>query len=273
MPYVKFPISVGISSAGALIGTVGMLLWFANYYETQIKAETGAEATLASFMLPVSVNIAMVGGIFWAVSAYGFLKDMKWAFSTAIIGSVLCILGGFFPILPYVSTGLGFPPTSTVFAVNLLFFVLLQTHVRPTQRKVLLLSFLTGIAYVLAFINGVASTHYILVTHGSYYIALEPINFFASIAWGVTTVSTVLGKSWSSMLISLAAIASILGGIPIALASQVDLSRPSLFWPSPLLALTIIGILHFIGNPETESKDRLRNANVGNNGISLSGER
>ena len=69
---------------------------------------------------------------------------------------------------------------------------------------------------------------------------MQPLNFFASIAWGGATVSLVLGKSWTRPLIAWAAVGSIFGGVPIALASQMELNYPSLFWPSPIVALFVM---------------------------------
>jgi hypothetical protein len=240
----KLAIELIMSSVGALLGTVFVLFLFVSVYQTQVNAEVirGAsiEAVLVSLVLPALTNLAIVGGVLWITSGYGFATGGEWAFPTAITACVLSILAGFFPILPWVSSNLGFPPTSIVFAVNLLFFVLLQTYVRPTERKVLLLSLLAGVAYVLAFINGVAGTHYLMATNAPIFVAVQPLNFIASFSWGVTTISVTLGKWWARPLAIGSAAASSLGGIPIALITQIELRRPSLFWPSPLAALAIL---------------------------------
>ena len=244
----KLAIELAMSSVGALLGTVFVLFLFVNTYHMQVRVEVirGApiEAVIVSFILPALTNLAMVGGILWSMSIYGFLSEKEWAFSTAITASVLSILAGFFPILPWVSSGLGFPPTFVIFASNLLFFILLQTHTQPTGKGTLFLSLLAGLAYVLAFINGVASTHYILATGDPFFIALQPLNFMASFAWGVTTISVILGKRWARPLAIGSAAASLLGGIPIAVITQIELGRPSLFWPSPLVAAAILAFIY-----------------------------
>jgi hypothetical protein len=240
----KLVIELTMSSSGALLGTVFMLFLFVNIYQTQVTVELirGApiEAALVSFLLPALTALAMIGGIIWIVSGYGFATDEEWAFTTAITASVLSILAGFFPILPWVSSNLGFPPTSVIFILNLLFFVLLQTYVRPTEREVLLLSLFAGAAYILAFINGVAGTHYLMATNAPVFVAVQPLNFIASLSWGVTTISVTIGKWWARPLAIGSAAASSLGGIPIALITQIELHRPSLFWPSPVAALAIL---------------------------------
>jgi len=237
-----------MSAVGALLGTVFALFLFVSTYQTQINAEVnrGApiEAVIVSLVLPALTNLAMVGGILWGISIYGFLNEKGWPFSTAITASVLSILAGFFPILPWVSSGLGFPPTSVIFAFNLLFFILLQTHTRPTGKGTLFLGLLAGVAYVLAFINGVASTHYLLATGNPFFVALQPLNFIASIAWGVTTISVVLTKGWARPLAIGSVAASLLGGIPIAVITQTELGRPSLFWPSPVAAAAVLAFIY-----------------------------
>ena len=240
----KLAIELSMSSAGAMLGTVFMLLLFVGTYQTQINVEVirGApiEAVIVSFILPALTSLAMVGGILWVLSGYAFATNQEWAFPAAITASVLSILAGFFPILPWVSSSLGFPPTSVVFVFNLLFFILLQTYVRPIEKRMLLLSLLTGVAYILAFINGVASTHYILATSDPFFIALQPLNFMASFAWGVATVSVILNRRWAKPLMIGSAAASLLGGIPIAAVTTTAMGRPSLFWPSPTVAAVIL---------------------------------
>ena len=237
----KSNVGILFSVTGALLGTVVMLLLFVMIFEVQVDAEIvrGApiEAQIVSFILPALTNLSMVGGALWVVSAYGYATGKEWSFPVSITASVLCILAGFFPILPYVSSDLGFPPTSLIFVVNLLFFILLQISVRPTERRALFVSVLAGTAYILAFINGVASTHYIIATGGAFFIALQPLNFAASVSWGVAAIATVMDKKWSSPLIIGAATTSVMGGIPLALLTQMEMNRLSLFWPSPLMAL------------------------------------
>jgi hypothetical protein len=144
----KLAIELAMSSVGALLGTAFVLFLFVNTYHEQVHAEVirGApiEAVIVSFILPALTNLAMVAGILWGISTYDFLNEKGWAFSTAITASVLSILAGFFPVLPWVSSGLGFPPTSVIFVFNLLFFILLQTHTRPTGKRTLFLSLLAG---------------------------------------------------------------------------------------------------------------------------------
>ena len=194
-------------------------------------------------MLPAVAVIGLLGGILWLIAAYGFAARRQWAYPSAVIGSVLCVLSGFFPILPWVSSGLGFPPTSVVFAFNVVLFVLLQMRVVPVARSVLLLSLFAGMAYILAFINGVASTHYILTGGGIYFVLLEPVNFAASAIWAAAAVATVLRKWWAEPAILAGGTASVLAGIPIALLTQTELGRPSLFWPSPLLSLALLMVV------------------------------
>jgi hypothetical protein len=240
----KPAIGLAMSLIGALSGTIFVLFLFVSTYQMQVGAEVirGApiEALLVSFVIPAMADLALIGGILWTISGYGFVTQSEWAFPTAVAASVVSILAGFFPILPWVSSSLGFPPTSVIFALNLLFFVLLQTHVRSTEKLPLLLSLLAGVAYILAFINSVAGIHYLIATNSPIFIVLQPVNFIASLGWAATTISLTLAKSRSTPLAIGSAMASLLGGIPIALVTQLELARPSLFWPSPLVAAAAV---------------------------------
>jgi hypothetical protein len=254
----KRALEITMSLTGGLLGTAFVLLSFVNIYQTQIDAEIsrGApiEALLVSFIIPAMADLAMVGGIFWITSACGFATERKWAFSTAITASVLSILAGFFPMLPWVSSSLGFPPTSVVFVLNLLFFIILQTYVRTTEKGPLLLSLLAGVAYILAFINCVAGTHYLIETKFPLFVVLPAINLIASVGWGATTISLTLGESRTMPLAIGSAIASLLGGIPIALITQSELTRPSLFWPSPLVAAATVALICFVLTKPNKSR-------------------
>ncbi len=252
--------AVVVSIIGALLGIVFYLLVFLNVYHLQIQTELSrgapVEALLVSYMLPLLTVLAMIGGVTWAVAGFGFSTGQDWSFSTAITACIFSILAGFFPILPYVSSGLGFPPTSVVFAANLLFFFLLQAYVRPTGIKPIVLSLLSGMAFVLAFVNGVASTHYILATMDPIFIALQPLNFFASGGWAVTTICVVLRKDWMQRLALGSGIASIVAGGPLAVVTQMELGRPSLFWPSPILAGATLAAIYFVDRPSKASAEK-----------------
>jgi hypothetical protein len=245
---IRNPLGFVISFIGCILGTVVTLFMFVRSYSllisTEITRGAPSEALLVTYILPALANLGFAGGILWGVSAYGFASEKTWSYPIALISSVLSILAGFFPILPYVSSGLGFPPTSIIFVINVLFFIILQRYPQLTGGRVLGLSLLMGIAYILAFINGVASTHYIMTGGGAYYSALEPLNFGASIAWGTCTVTYVLRKTWTSPLVVAAALASMLGSIPISLVSQAELARPSLFWPSPIVAIVVLALYY-----------------------------
>jgi hypothetical protein len=247
-----------MSLIGALVGTIFTLFLFVSTYQIQVGAEVvrGApiEAVIVSFLLPALADLALVGGILWAVSGYGFFTRSEWAFSTAVAASVTSILAGFFPILPWASSGLGFPPASIIFALNLLFFVLLQTHVRPTEGLPLLLNILSGVAYVLAFVNSVAGIHYLITTNSPLFMVLQPVNFIASLGWGATTISMTLSQPRSKPLAIGSAAASLIGGIPIAIVTQLELTRPSLFWPSPLVAATIVALMYFARSKTNKSQ-------------------
>lgn len=251
-------LAVIMSILGGLLGVVFSLYVFLNVYDLQIQAElsrgASVEALLVSYILPLLTVLAVVGGIAWIVAGCGFYTGQDWNFPTAIMACIISILAGFFPILPYVSSGLGFPPTSIIFTVNFLFFLLLQAYVRPTNIRSIVLSLLSGMAFILAFVNGVASTHYIFVTMDPLYISLQPLNFIASAGWAVTTVGVVLRMDWMKRLALGSGIASIVAGGPLAVVTQMELGRLSLFWPSPLLAAATLVVMYLVGKCSEDSR-------------------
>ncbi len=247
---------------GGMASLALVLTIFVTTFEAQIQAEIArgspTEALLASYVLPAVAVVGLLGGVLWLVAAYGFAARRQWAFASAVVGSVLCVLGGFFPMLPWVSSDLGFPPTSVVFALNLILFILLQVRVMPGAKSVLLFSLLAGIAYVLAFINGVASTHYIITTGEVYFVLLQPVNFAASAVWATTAVAIALRKRWAEPAVLAGGAAALLGGIPVALLTQTELGRLSLFWPSPLVSLALLAAVFLTGRGRSVARPELQ---------------
>lgn len=235
-----------ISLVGALVGIAGVLVAFLLAYQPTIDVELAAgrpdEATIVRYVFPFLSDIGIIAGVLWAVAAYGFFQKERWAWTAAIIANVASLLTGFFGMIPALSRGL-FPMFLVVFLPNLVTYLLLLGYVRRVDLKIILLSFLSGITYVLAFMNGVATTDKIILTGKPFLIAVQRINWVAAAAWAVFTVALVLQKKWAKPVGLGAGLMTLIAGVPLAIYSTLQEGRFSMFSPAPLLALLLLLVL------------------------------
>ncbi len=234
-----------LAVAGALLGIVGMFVTFTQWYEPMRAAEMAAgrpdEEVIVRFIIPVLNDLGMLGGVLWALAAFGFFHARKWAWPVAVVASVLALQGSFFPMIPAASRGLP-PMFGLMFVPNLIIFVALLWFVGHVNWKILALSLLTGIAYVLSFMNGVASTDRIMVIPDNpLYVAVQRLNWVASIGWGVFTVGLILKRvEWVYVVGLGAALLEVVVGTPLGLATTLSFGHFSMFFPAPILSLLLL---------------------------------
>ncbi len=235
-----------VSLTGAVVGIIGVFVVFMLTYKAMIAVEIAAgrpdEAKIVSYVIPFLSDIGIFAGALWAVSAYGFARKERWAWGTAVIANVISLLTGFFAMIPAMSRGL-FPLFLFIFIPNLITYVLLLTHVRKVDSKIVLISLLSGITYVIVFMNGVASTDKIILGKGIVFIAVQRVNWIASIGWGIFTVALVMRKKWAMPVGLGAGLLAITAGTPLAVATTIEAGRFSMFSPGPILALLMLLIL------------------------------
>jgi hypothetical protein len=235
-----------ISTIGAIVGILGVFAVFLLAYEPMMAAEMEAgrpdEALIVRHVIPFLSDIGIIGGGLWAVAAYGFFRQQRWAWTLAVTANVMSLVTGFFAMIPAMSRGL-FPLFLFIFLPNLVTYVLLLAHVRQVERWVIALSFLSGITYVLSFMNGVASTDKIILTSAPIYIAVQRVSWVGAIAWAVFTVALLHRRKWVLPLGLGASLMTITAGVPLAVVTTIDAGRFSGFSPAPILALALIIIL------------------------------
>lgn len=238
----------GLALVGALLGLFGMFLLFTQWYEPMRAAELAAgrpdEEVIVKFIIPFLTDLGMVAGVLWALAAYGFLQQRKWAWSVAVVANVLALQGSFFPMIPAASRDLP-PMFGLVFAPNLILFVVLLKMVGKVEWKVLGLSLLAGMAFVLSFMNGVASTDRIMVIPDNpLYVAVQRLNWVACIGWGVFTIGLILNPAEWVLLTGLGAgLLEVVVGTPLGLATTLSFGHFSMFFPAPILSLILCVVL------------------------------
>ena len=235
-----------VSLIGALVGIVGVLAAFLLAYQPMMNAKLAAgrpdEALIIQYAIPFLSDVGITSGDIWAVAAYGFFRERPWAWTLAVIANVMTLLAGFFSMIPAVVEGL-FPTFIIVFAPGLVMYFLLLAYVRRVDGRIIALSLFSGMAYITAFMNGVASTDKIILYGDPLVIALQRLNWFAAAGWGVFTVGLLNRKPWVKPLGLGAGLMTLVAGVPLAIASTIEEGRLSLFSPAPLLAMILLVLL------------------------------
>jgi hypothetical protein len=245
----NFKLGVALAVIGVIVGLVAFYQ-FATIYNPMIKVELDAgrpdEAFVVRYVFPILGYLAISAGALWMLALYGFIIQEKWAWMLGLIGSTFSLLAGFFPMIPAMSRDAP-PVTAAVFFPSLILWVGLLL-VRKTDWKVGSLAFAGGLAYVLSFMDGVATIDKIQLSVGQdalngMYVMVQQINWWATIAWAVFIFALLGHKPWAQVVGIGAGLMAALGGFPLAVISTLEVGRFSMFAPSPLLSVALVVIL------------------------------
>jgi hypothetical protein len=233
---------------GILVGFLAMVLIAQIYIpvaEGKILQGRPDEAITVRIVYALMGWVGMTGGAIWAVALYGFLNQKVWAWYWGVSAASMQILSGFFPMIPAGSIDMFSPTLWVLLIAFILWFGMLW--IGGVKAKVILLAFITGMAYVMTFIDGVgAISRYQTVklpfTVGMYAMG-QLVCWLAAAAWVVFIVSLVSANPRTIPTGVLAASLSIFGGIPVGITDVLRLGRFSMFLPGPLLSAVILVII------------------------------
>lgn len=226
-----------------------------------LHAETDAAkecAVSVPIFFPVFADIGFIGGLLFIIAGIGFFQQTKWAFAFAVLGNVISLKSSFWPNIPIMEADLMLPgPWFGIFLPNLMFYFILLRAVGKEPWKKILLGLFGGMAFILNFINAIASTTRLLnhydpdnITVAQMFMLVLFINILASLAFGVFTISLFLSKKkeWIRITGLIGAILSITGGFPLAIYSMYFFGEApgfSMFIMAPVIS-TLTGIVPLI---------------------------
>ncbi len=194
--------------------------------------------------------LGVSAGAIWGAVLYGFIHKEKWAWFLGTITAALQMLAGFFPMIPPSSIGLP-APTIWVFLIGTgLWFAMLLTG--RVGTKAIILIFVAGLAYVLTYVDGVATiSKFQTTTYNdvwkSLYMMVQMVLWWGAVAWFVFMFAVLKRKAWAVPLGIAAGIASMIGGYPLAIINIVEVGRFSMFLPGPVIAMCLFIWLWFPG--------------------------
>ena len=229
----------------SLMGIIGHIVLFLNWYQVGMhtqSAEPGCEILL-KYIHPLMADFGILGGVLFAVSAYGFFTKKNWAFFLSVVALVLALLGSWFINVPYMAAGL--PPVYfTLFWPYVLLYFLFLKAVGKTSWSQTLLALLTGVAYIFCWMNGVSSTSRIITIGDPIFVLVERLHVMAMIGWAVVTVGIIIKpKGWMRIVGLVSGVTELVVGIPLAVVTAQQLGRFSLFALAPISCLILIVLL------------------------------
>ncbi len=232
----------------AFLGIVVVFAAFLQVYDPIMASEMAegraagesleAGISISKYVMPIVNDITIIGGVIWAVAAYGFMKREKWAWSTAILANVLSLLS-FFMLIPAMSRGIS-PIYALVFIPNIAAFFVLTMYVGKVDLKIVAIGTVAGMAYVMAFMNGVAATDQMVSGGGTLFVVGQRLNWIAAIAWGIFVVALLARKGWTIRLGLGAALLTLVAGMPLGMLTSMKADKFSMYFLAPINAFLIM---------------------------------
>src|SRR3972149_11564933 len=220
-----------LATIAALMGIIGHIVLFLQWYRIGMgadSAEPGCEILL-KYIHPLMADMGIMGGVLFAVSAYGFFTRKNWAFFLSVVALVPALLGSWFVNVPYMAAGL--PPIyfSLFWPYVLLYFLFLRA-VGKVSWSLTLPALLTGGAYIFCWMNGVPSASRIITQGAPIFVLVQRLHFVAMAGWAVVTVGLLTKpKEWMRVVGLAAGATELAVGIPPAFVTAQPLGGVSLF--------------------------------------------
>ena len=246
---------------GAILAVVGILTGLlilylmASIYNVNIdgKITDGRpdEAITVQIVFATLSWLGVSAGALWVVVLYGFINKTDWAWFWGTVAATVQLLVGFFPMIPPASIGLP-TPTMWVFMIAIvLWFGMI--FIGGVHLKIIALAFVSGLAYVLTYIDGVgAISRYQTEAKGfinAMYAMSQMVNWWGAAAWAVFIFALIKRKSWTIPMGVFAASMSMFGGFPVGITDVVIKGRFSMFLVAPVISM---GLLIYLLLPGTK---------------------
>ncbi len=235
----------------AFIGIiVGLLAFYhlADTYNNVINAHIAKgrpdEGNTVRFVYALLGWLGTAAGALWGVVLYGFIKKEPWAWFLGVVAATIQLLAGFFPMIPAADSGLPTPTMIVFMLAGVLWIAMLL--IGGTNKKLIGLLFVAGLAYVLTFIDGVAPISKYQTSEGFWngiYVMSQQLNWWGSTAWAVFIFAALKKKTWTIPVGIFAAMLSMNGGYPMGINNVIEAGRFSMFLPAPIISTILLVVI------------------------------
>lgn len=247
-------LGVAISIIGIF---TGLLLFYllADNYMLVVNGKIASTPPRPDEAIAVMITSSMLGWLgigasgLWSAVLYGFVTKQEWSWRYGSIAAALQMLAGFFPTIPAKSIDLPAATMPVFIIAAILWFGIM--YIGKVNRKLLVFLFIAGMAYVLAYINGVAviskyqTTDYNDLWKGMYAVVFA-VTWFASASWLILAFGVLTRKSYTIPLGIMAAVMAMIGGYTLAIVNIMEVHRFSMFLLSPIFSM---GLLIYLLTP------------------------
>ncbi|HEY5729258.1 MAG TPA: hypothetical protein VIS72_04355 [Anaerolineales bacterium] len=243
----------------AVIGIVTGLLAFyliASQYNLLINAKTAAgrmdEAASVRITFAVLGWFGTATTAIWAAILYAFIRKEGWAWFWGAVAATIQLLAGFFPAIPAMDSGMSGPPLIVFVLGGVLWFGML--FIGGVEKRIITLTFIAGLAYVLTFIDGVAPIAKYTTSHDNpfwngMYVMTQQVSWWGAAAWAVFIFAVLKKKARVIPLGIFAGTMSMLAGYPLGLYNAIiEVHRFSMFLPAPIFGT---GLVIYLALPST----------------------
>jgi hypothetical protein len=244
----------GNHKLGAVLAILGIVAGLLAYYliasqynqVISVKVADGRidEATSVRITYAVLGWIGITAGAIWAAVLYGFLNKEKWAWFWGAVAATIQLLAGFFPMIPAMDSHLPTPTIVVFVLAAILWFGMLI--IGGVDKKIITLTFIAGLAYVLTFIDGVAPIAKYTTSHddpfwNGMYVMSQQVSWWGAAAWAIFIFAAFKKKSWTIPVGIFAGTMSMLAGYPLGLHNALfEVHRFSMFLPAPLMSTGLV---------------------------------
>lgn len=240
----NYKLGTVLSIVGILIGLLALFLMSSIYQvniDGKLTGERPDEAITVQIVFALLGWLGVTAGALWVMVLYGFLNKAKWAWFWGTVAATAQILAGFFPIIPPSSIGLPAPTIWIFLIAFVLWFGMLL--IGGVDKKIIALAFVSGLAYVLTFIDGVgAISRHQTEAKGfisSMYAMSQMVNWWGAIVWASFIFGLVKGKSWALPVGVFATAMSMFGGFPVGVTDVLVRGRFSMFLVAPFIGVAL----------------------------------
>jgi hypothetical protein len=245
---------------GILLAIVGIATGLLTFYllssiynpniEGKILDGRPDEAITVRIVFAMLGWIGIAAGGIWAAVLYGFANRQGWAWFWGTVAATFQLLVGFFPMIPAASIGLPTPTIMIFIPAAILWFGMLL--IGGVNKKIIALTFVAGLAYVLTYMDGVASISKFHTNQESFlngmYMMAQQVNWWGAAAWAIFIFAVLKRKGWAVPLGIFAGTMSMIGGYPLGIINVFEVERFSMFLPAPLIST---GLVIYLFLPDT----------------------
>jgi hypothetical protein len=241
-------LGAALAVAGILAGLLAFYI-FASIYNPNIEGKIldgrPDEAITVQIVFAMLGWLSIAAGAIWGAVLYGFATQQDWAWFWGTVAATLQLLAGFFPMIPAASIGLP-TPTITIFVLAaVLWFGML--FIGGVKKKIIALTFVAGLAYVLTYMDGVASISKFHTNKDSFlnglYMMAQQVNWWGAAAWVIFIFAVLRRKGWAIPLGIFAGMMSMIGGYPLGILNAIEVQRFSMFLPAPIISTALLIVL------------------------------